>query len=233
MTTHQASPASSAGGHPTGSPGRERYRILVVDDDEDIRTLLEHTLTHAQEFDAEVALAEDARQGVAQLQKGTYDLVLSDQIMPEENGIAFLMEVKERWPQTLRMLITAHTNLGSVLRAVNLAQVHGYIEKPFDPLEVNRTIYEALARRQSRERAQVINVSSVQEALKLVEDFSSRLTGTSSGVVRVGLTLAFDSPVDFNRFTFELMQARGHSIGDVHVFEGRYHVTVLLQPPAS
>ncbi len=213
-----------------GSPPREHYRILVVDDDEDIRTLLEHTLTHAQEFESEIALAEDARQGIAQLQKGPFDLVLSDQIMPEENGIAFLMEVKERWPQTLRMLITAHTNLGSVLRAVNLAQVHGYIEKPFDPLEVNRTIYEALARRQNRERSQVINVASVQDALKLVEDFSSRLSGTGPGVVRVGLTLAFESPVDFNRFTFELMQSRGHSIGDVHVFEGRYHVTVMLQP---
>lgn len=205
-----------------------RYRILVVDDDEAIRTLLEHTLTRAKEFDCDVTLAMDARQGLAELAQKPYDLVLSDQIMPEANGIAFLMEVKDRYPDTIRMLITAHTNLSSVLRAVNLAQVHGYIEKPFDPLEVNHTINEALSRHEERLSGQVINVQSVQDATKMVREFEERLAGAPSEMIKAGLTFVFDSPTDFNRFTFEMVQSKASTISDVHVFEGRFHVTVTV-----
>jgi CheY-like chemotaxis protein len=205
---------------------RRPYQILVVDDDEDIRRLLAHTLARATEFEARVDVAADAAQALQLMGSKEYDVVLSDQIMPEENGISFLMTVKERYPSTIRMLITAHTNLGSVLRAVNLAQVHGYVEKPFDPGEVNAAIYEALLRRQRRERGPLIHVSQVREALKLVRDMEEHLSSRPPGVVRVGITVSFGSAQDFNRFTFEMMQSRYSTIGDVHVFEGRYHVTV-------
>jgi response regulator RpfG family c-di-GMP phosphodiesterase len=234
------SPATPAGGKPADakSPAKleldpRTYRVLAVDDDPDILNLLKRTLVKAKEFKAEVLVAPDPRSAMAILERQPVDVVLSDQIMPEENGIAFLMDVKERFPETVRMLITAHTNVGAVLRAVNLAQVHGYIEKPFDPSEVNRRLHEALLRRQERVRTVVINVSRVEEALQVVREFESKVDQAPPEVVKVGLTLAFESPVDFNRFTFEVIQSRTSRIGDVHVFEGRYHVTVTLRPPPT
>jgi response regulator RpfG family c-di-GMP phosphodiesterase len=204
-----------------------------VDDDPDILNLLERTLVKAKEFKAQVLVAPDPKSAMKILERQPVDVVLSDQIMPEENGIAFLMDVKERFPETVRMLITAHTNAGAVLRAVNLAQVHGYIEKPFDPAEVNRRLHEALLRRQERIRTVVINVTRVEEALELVREFEAKMETAPPEVVKVGLTLAFESPVDFNRFTFEVIQSKTSRIGDVHVFEGRYHVTVTLRPRPS
>lgn len=212
---------------------KRRYRILVVDDDPDILALLRLTLSKAKEFDSDVVLAPDARAAMDQLAKQPIDVVLSDQIMPNENGIAFLMEVKERYPETVRMLITAHTNVGAVLRAVNLAQVHGYIEKPFDPQEVNRRLHEALLRRQERVQGVVINVSRVEEALEVVREFEKRVASAPREVIKLGVTLAFESSVDFNRFTFEVLRSKTAQIGDVHVFEGRFHVTVTLRPPGS
>ncbi len=212
---------------------KRRYRILVVEDDPDILALLRLTLSKAKEFDSDVVLAPDARTAMDQLAKQPIDVVLSDQIMPNENGIAFLMEVKERYPETVRMLITAHTNVGAVLRAVNLAQVHGYIEKPFDPQEVNRRLHEALLRRQERVQGVVINVSRVEEALEVVREFEKRVASAPREVVKLGVTLAFESSVDFNRFTFEVLRSKTAQIGDVHVFEGRFHVTVTLRPLGS
>ncbi|MDE1834992.1 MAG: response regulator [Euryarchaeota archaeon] len=225
-------PAKSvAGAPPAGVLEKRKYRILVVDDDPDILMLLRRTLSKAKEFESDVVVAPDPKVAMEMLQKQPIDVVLSDQIMPEENGIAFLMDVKERYPETVRMLITAHTNVGAVLRAVNLAQVHGYIEKPFDPQEVNRRLEEALLRRQERVRMVLINVSRVEEALQVVKEFEEKMTKAPKEVVKVGLTLAFESPVDFNRFTFEVFQSKRSRIGDVHVFEGKFHVTVTLRPP--
>ena len=234
-----AFPMPRPAGPPKGpAPGptaldRRRYRILVVDDDPDILALLQRTLSKAKEFESEVLVAPDPKVAIELLAKHPIDVVLSDQIMPEENGISFLMDVKERYPQPVWMLITAHTNVGAVLRAVNLAQVHGYIEKPFDPQEVNRRLYEALLRRQERVRTVLINVSRVDEALQVVREFEEKMAKAPKEVVKVGLTLAFESPVDFNRFTFEVFQSKGSRIGDVHVFEGRFHVTVTLRPPPA
>ena len=229
-TPHPSTPTTK----PEGRVELEKrtYRILAVDDDPDILNLLKRTLTKAKEFNAEVLLAPDPKVAMELLAKQPVDVVLSDQIMPEENGISFLMDVKEHFPETVRMLITAHTNVGAVLRAVNLAQVHGYIEKPFDPSEVNRRLQEALLRRQERVRTVLINVSRVEEALKVVREFEEKIDQAPREVVKVGLTLAFESPVDFNRFTFEVFQSRTSRIGDVHVHEGRYHVTVTLRPRA-
>lgn len=225
----EAKPPESAAGAPVALEHR-KFRILVVDDDPDILALLKRTLSKAEEFSCEVLLAPDAKTAMELLAKHPVDVVLSDQIMPEQNGIDFLMEVKERFPESVRMLITAHTNVGAVLRAVNLAQVHGYIEKPFDAKDVNRRLHEALLRRQERIRRVFVDVSRIDEALKVVQEFEEKVAKAPKQVVKVGLTFAFESAVDFNRFTFEVFQSRGSRIGDVHVHEGRFHVTVTLRP---
>jgi hypothetical protein len=95
---------------------------------------------------------------------------------------------------------------------------------------VGRTVYEALLRRQERSRTQVVHPATVEEALQLVHDFETRLATGSHELVKPGVTLTFDSPVDFNRFIFEMTQAKASVIKDVHVFEGRYHVTVTIRP---
>ena len=113
---------STAAVSPASASSPARYKVLVVDDDEDSRTLVRQTLLLTPDFTSDVTLADSAKAGLAWLDQEKFDVVISDQIMPETNGIEFLMEVKQRFPETLRILITAHTGLETVLRAVNLAQ---------------------------------------------------------------------------------------------------------------
>ena len=226
-----ARPAESEGASPPASASSPaRYKVLVVDDDEDSRTLVRQTLLLTPDFTSDVTLADSAKAGLAWLDQEKFDVVISDQIMPETNGIEFLMEVKQRFPETLRILITAHTGLETVLRAVNLAQVHAYIEKPLDPLEVNRILREAITRMQTRRQSHTVNVVSVQEALRLVHEVEDHLVVKPRDPGSLGLDLVFESPVDFNRFTFEILRSRTSLISDVHVFEGKFHVVVQVLP---
>lgn len=206
------------------------YRFLLVDDDPDALRLLEHGLKHAKDFECELVLAKDAEEARHELDRSPFDAVLADQVMPGQNGIDLLMEVRERSPDTLRILITAYTSLGAVLRAVNLAQVHSYIEKPYDPRALNRALSEALLRRQERNRTQLIDAHGVGEAVEMLRAFEANVATASGGSPRSGVTFSFDSPVEFNRFTFEVLQSKASAIKDVHVFEGRFHVTLAIQP---
>ncbi len=206
-----------------------RYQLLAVDDDASALRLIEHCLLRAPDFQCDVSLAKDAEEAKQKLATDRFDAVLADQMMPGENGIELLMHVREEYPDTLRLLITAYSSLGAVLRAVNLAQVHSYIEKPFDPRHLSRAVYEALLRRQERERTRVINAKGVQEAMEMVQGLERALGGIGQRPDGAGVTFVFDSPVDFNQFIFELLQARSSAIKDVHVFEGRFHVTIAIQ----
>ncbi|MDE1820779.1 MAG: response regulator [Euryarchaeota archaeon] len=206
-----------------------RYQVLVVDDDESALQLIEHCLKSATDFECEASLAKDAAEAKSKLSSDRFDAVLADQMMPGENGIELLMHVKEEYPQTLRILITAYSSLGAVLRAVNLAQVHSYIEKPFDPRHLNRAVYEALLRRQERQKTQVMNARSVEDALQMLQGLERALGGAPTRPDGAGVTFTFDSPVDFNQFIFEILQAKASVIKDVHVFEGRFHVMVSIQ----
>jgi CheY-like chemotaxis protein len=222
--------SSTPPGGGTEGTTRPRYRILIVDDDPDSLILLRQSLALAPEFLASVEEAKDAEEALRKLDMDRYDVVLSDQIMPGMNGIDLLMEVKERYPYILRILITAHTGLEVVLRAVNLAQVHAYIEKPIDPLEVSKTLMESMVRMQERQRNPHFNPSSVQDAIQLVRQVENHLVVKPKDPGSLGLDLVFDSPADFNRFTFEMLRSRGAVISDVHVFEGKFHVLVQVFP---
>ncbi len=206
-----------------------RYHFLVVDDDESALHLIEHCLMKSAEFQCEVTLAKDASEAKSHLSSDRFDAVLADQVMPGENGIELLMDVREEYPETLRLLITAYSSLGAVLRAVNLAQVHSYIEKPFDPRHLNRAVYEALLRRQERERTQVVNPKGVEDALEMVQGLEETIGAVPPKPDGSGVTFVFDSPVDFNQFIFELLQGKRSAIKDVHVFESRFHVTLSIQ----
>jgi response regulator RpfG family c-di-GMP phosphodiesterase len=206
------------------------YKFLLVDDDPDSLMLLQRGLAHAKDFACENTLAHDAQEARKAMVGKTFDAVIADQVMPGQNGIDFLMEVREHSPETLRILITAYPSLGAVLRAVNLAQVHTYLEKPYDPRALNRALSEALLRRQERSRTEVFDVHNVGEAVEMLRGFESESKGAQSSGRPWGVTFSFDSSVDFNRFTFEVLQARASAIRDVHVFEGKFHVTLSVQP---
>ncbi|MDE1822027.1 MAG: response regulator [Euryarchaeota archaeon] len=129
------------------------YRVLVVDDDLDLRAFLGQALTFQSPFDCSAATEESPARAFEELSRGHVDIVLSDWQMPEEDGVSFLTRVKEAHPSVLRLLITAHRDLKALLGAVTEAEVDGYLEKPINAQLARDMLYDALLRRQLRTRS--------------------------------------------------------------------------------
>lgn len=72
-------------------------RILIVDDEPDILTILDRML---RKMSHETALASNGKEAVRRLEEAPFDLVITDLIMPETEGIETIAAVRKRWPDT-------------------------------------------------------------------------------------------------------------------------------------
>jgi CheY-like chemotaxis protein len=124
-------------------PEIARRRALVIDDEPDIAELIAEMLTR-QGFAAEVATSGE--EALAELRRGSYDLVLSDVRMPDLDGPALLRRLQRDWPALATRLIfvtgdTLGLGAGSVLDKLG----RPVIEKPISPEDIRRVIHATLA----------------------------------------------------------------------------------------
>lgn len=118
--------------------------ILVVDDEPNIRRVLEAVLTKEGH---KVLTAENGRKGMEVLQKNSdVDVLISDLIMPDINGVELLSAAKEMNSGISVLMITAHGTIKSAVDAMKLGALD-YIPKPFDLDEIKITVKNALERR--------------------------------------------------------------------------------------
>ncbi len=117
------------------SPG-----ILVLDDEEGILESLELTLGS----DYRVFPARTGAEALEILEREEIALVISDQVMPGLSGVDFLERVKERRPETIRMMLTGYADLGSLTRAINQGQIYRYIPKPWEPDDLRLDVKRAM-----------------------------------------------------------------------------------------
>ena len=105
-------------------------KVLCVDDDPKIlRGYRRHLSEH---FD--FAIAEGAQEGLTVLQEqGPFAVVVTDMRMPVMDGIAFLAQVRQRWPDTVRMMLTGNADLQTAVQAVNQGSILRFLTKPCPP----------------------------------------------------------------------------------------------------
>ncbi|MDP7266227.1 MAG: response regulator, partial [Candidatus Thermoplasmatota archaeon] len=115
-------------------------------------------------------------EALVELEKKKFDLVLADYKMPVMNGIELLALVKKNYPKTVRILITAFGDKNSAIEAINTAEVHSYLEKPWDDRELQLNVYEILARKYERDNASIKAISKVKDAFKLLKKYQKNLT---------------------------------------------------------
>jgi len=112
-------------------------RILIVDDEPLVLSSLRRLLARE---DFEVALAASGPEGLGLLEKGEFDLVLSDYKMPGMNGLEFLDQVRRRWPGPRRLMLTAQADPAQIAEALASGLLVRSMAKPWD----NRALVEAL-----------------------------------------------------------------------------------------
>ncbi|MFQ5708474.1 MAG: response regulator [bacterium] len=105
-------------------------RILIVDDEEMVLTSLSSFL--ALETEYEVKTFTTAKEALDYISKNPVDLVISDYLMSEMDGISFLARVKEINPNAPRILLTGYADKENAIKAINDVGLYQYIEKPWD-----------------------------------------------------------------------------------------------------
>ena len=208
------------------------HKILVVDDEKDVLEALAETLQTAEEFKSEVSVVESGEAALDELEKKDFDLILTDYKMPNMNGVEFLSKTKDRFPGLIRMLITGFSDIDTAKEAINEAQVHNYIEKPWDNDEIIQTVYEALRRKNERESERIFGIAKVNDALQLVEEFQNDPLNFQlrENITEEKLMFEFNSINEFNKFSFELKKNKDVFIKDVNVFENKFIITVGINP---
>ena len=123
-------------------PVRKRHAILVVDDEPDVVQSVKDLLR----LDYDVYGAIRAADGLKILEENPIDVVMSDQRMPEMTGVEFLKHVRDPHPDATRLLFTGYADIHAVIDAINQGNVYRYIQKPWDPDELQTIIREACER---------------------------------------------------------------------------------------
>jgi response regulator RpfG family c-di-GMP phosphodiesterase len=139
--------------------------ILCVDDEPGILSALRR-LFRAKGF--QVQIAEGGKAGLALMETQPFDLVISDMRMPEMDGAAFLEQVRLRWPNSIRLLLTGYADIQSVMAAINKGEIYRYIAKPWDDNDILLIVRGALQHRSmeiEQRRLQAL-ISQQNEELK-------------------------------------------------------------------
>ena len=114
----------------------EKRRILVVDDQESMRTLLQDML---EVIGYEVTLAESGDQALQLVESSDFDLVLSDLNMPGMDGAALLKAIKASLPELPVVIITGYGTFHTEKRVMKEG-ADGYISKPCTLGKIEKTI---------------------------------------------------------------------------------------------
>ena len=154
-------------------------KILVVDDDQGMRELLEIILT---EEGYSVITAGDAGKALIRCRKERFDLIITDLKMPKMDGIGFLREIKDISPETMVILITAYASGETAVTAMNEG-AYDYIEKDFSIEDLKTIICNALTKKGIKRNAAPF-LKKVEEAIGF-----GKMIGNSREMVKLYATI--------------------------------------------
>ncbi len=117
-----------------------KKRILFVDDEPNILDGLRRMLRRLK-TGLDMAFVEGGRQALEAMAEDPYDVVITDMRMPGMDGIELLEAIRDRYPETIRIILTGQADKNMVLRAVNVA--HQLLDKPCEAARLKLTLYRA------------------------------------------------------------------------------------------
>lgn len=135
-------PSGSRSTAQEGRGERQRARVLIVDDNRFDRELAREAVGEQ----ADVEQCGSAEEALAALDRGSFDLVLTDLVLPGLSGAQLLARIQSEHPGTDAILITAHASLDSAVEALRLGALD-YLSKPLRPGELALVVRRALERR--------------------------------------------------------------------------------------
>ena len=160
-----------------GTAPDPKHQILIVDDEEIVLIALRDTL---KQLGHSVCTATNAIDGLALIRARRFAAVFTDHQMPKLTGLEFLAQVREIQPDASRILITAVLNLGTVISAINRAEVFRFLLKPWHRDDLTETIASAVARHDLLRREK----QALANALEKNQDLEKQLQTLTAELAR-------------------------------------------------
>jgi DNA-binding response OmpR family regulator len=146
----------------------EDPKILIVDDEANIRKILERTLARSG---WKVETANDGQEALTKVSVETYDLIMLDLYMEPIDGMEVLERIKQVDPDTVVIILTAHGSLDSAVEALRLG-AFDYLFKPASPESIQLRVKEGLAFRKAalQRRRLMSQIESLKNMLADLDD---------------------------------------------------------------
>ena len=142
----------------------EQRKILVVDDEEAVRSALRHVL----EADGYTILeAADGPTALEMMKSTPVQLVISDQVMPQMSGVDLLKLLRVRHPSVVRIMLTADKDPDTTVRSINESEVYRFIRKPWNNRDLRTIVHFAFeVARLQEENKQLIALGRRQRDMR-------------------------------------------------------------------
>jgi len=118
-------------------------RVLAVDDDDGNLVVLEAVLSERYK----VVTTTSPLQALKLATESEFDMVITDQRMPDMSGVDLLKAIREKWPETVRIVISAYSDVTAILQAINVGEVYRFILKPWNLDELMTVVKQGLEHR--------------------------------------------------------------------------------------
>lgn len=128
----------------TSTSGKMAPTLLFIDDESNILSSLKRLF---RPLGYTILTAESGPEGLALLEKEPVDLVICDMRMPQMTGAEVLEQIRNRWPDVVRILLTGYSDLESTVNAINRGEIYRYISKPWEDNDITLTVRDALERK--------------------------------------------------------------------------------------
>ena len=140
-------------------------KILCVDDEKNVLKALRRLFMDEDDYD--IMVAESGEEGLQMCEAaGGVRLIISDYRMPGMNGVELLAQVFDKWPDTVRIVLSGYADISAVVEAINMGQIYKFIPKPWDDDELKVIVATALQHQelemQNRRLAEELQIKNRQ-----------------------------------------------------------------------
>jgi two-component system response regulator HupR/HoxA len=184
--------------------------VLVVDDEVQSQDAIRRTLDE----DFTVFTASTAQEARGLLERQPVNVILCDHRMPGQTGVSFLKEVRERWAEVVRIVISGYTDSQDIIAGINEAGIYQYILKPWDPEHLLESVRNAVEAQALQRQSSRLDLELRTSTGVLRQRTSAQMAQAKSHFGFDRIIRAPDSPID----TICAMAAR----------VARYDISVLV-----
>lgn len=152
----------------------EQYVVAVIDDEPMVTQSIKNFL--ALETDYQVLTFNSPQAAIDSLKETPVDVIISDYLMPDINGIDLLLELKSVQPQATRILLTGYADKENAIKAINDVGLYQYVEKPWENEDLKLIIRNGIEKR--------ILLKRLAEKVQELDKASAELKGVYADLLK-------------------------------------------------